>query len=260
MKLNIDIKIEGDLKQDAERIKKNIENDLKQAVKALGSSGFKHAEDLAQSKLSGKLSDIYKSNLKIEQPSDNIVIIELKEEAFWIEQGRKSGFMEELLKSKSGSPVKTSKDGHKYRVIPIENASGGKKVQSAGEDLVGDLKNFLKSQGVRTSKTKGLELDESGSPRIGRMHSFDIKKIRDKKQLSNDIKAVSVFQNKNPGTGKVERNVVAFRVISEKHRESGKWNHPGTPPARILEETFKWIEQQWQTQIFPAIKAKYESK
>lgn len=256
MKIDIDVKVEGSLKDEAEKIKKNIEEDLKKAIKALGASAYKHAEDLAQTKIKGKLSDIYKSNLKIENPSENVVIIELKEEALWIEKGRKSGFMEELLNSKS----KVSKDGNRYRVIPIKNSSNAGSTKSVGEDLVGDLKTFLKSQGIRTSKTKQLETDEKGSPRIGKINSFDLKKMRDKKGLSEDIKSVSVFQNKNQKTGKVERSIVAFRVISDKHKTSGKWVHPGTPPARILEDTFKWIEQQWQTQIFPALKEKYETK
>jgi hypothetical protein len=257
--IGIDIKFEDNLKQNIDAIKKNIEEDLKQAIKTLGSSGLKKAQDLAEEKLHGKLSNVYKSNLKIEQVSDNTVIIELKEEAFWIEKGRKPGFMEDLLNAKSGSPAKTSKDGHKYRVIPMKSTGGSQPSPSTGEDLVGQLKNFLKTQGIRTSQTKGLELDASGSPRTGKMHTFDIKNMRDK-GFPKDLKNISVFQNKNPNTGKVERSVVAFRVISDKNKESGKWNHPGTPPARILEETFKYIEQQWQTQIFPAIKAKYENK
>jgi len=257
MKVDLDVKVEINFKEQAERIKKSIEEDLKKAVKALGSGGLKKAEELAQTKLTGKLSDMYKNNLKIENPSDNIVIIELKEEAFWIEKGRKSGFMEELLNSKA----KTAKDGSKYRVIPMKDSSSSSSPsKTSGENLVGELKSFLRSQGIRSSKNKQLDLDENGSPRIGKMNSFDIKNMRDKKGLPNDIKSVSVFQNKNPKTGKVERSVVAFRVISDKHRSSGKWVHPGTPPARILEDTFKWIEQEWQSQIFPALKAKYEQK
>ena len=78
--------------------------------------------------------------------------------------------------------------------------------------------------------------------------------------LSKNLQGVSVYQNKNPKTGKVERNIMTFRVISEKSKEEGKWNHPGRKGEKILDETFKWVEKAWQTQILPDLKRKYESK
>ena len=53
---------------------------------------------------------------------------------------------------------------------------------------------------------------------------------------------------------------MTFRVISEKSKEEGKWNHPGRKGEKILDETFKWVEKAWQTQILPDLKRKYESK
>ena len=75
--------------------------------------------------------------------------------------------------------------------------------------------------------------------------------------MQGDVKKFKVYV-KNPKTGKIEQNVTAFKIISEKHRSSGKWVHPGIPPTRILEKILKYSEQLWITEIFPAIKRKYE--
>lgn len=254
MNLLVDVQIEGDLKQDIEKIKNNIGEDVKLAIKTLGSSTLKKAEELAEQHLSSKLASMYKTALKIEQVSEDMVVIELDQKAFWIEKGRKSGFMEDLLKN-----GKRAKDGSRYRVIPLEESKGSIQAPPAGENLVPQIKSFLQQKGVRTGKNN-LELDNKGSPRIGKIHSFDIKDLRDKKQISDNISRVSVFQGTNPKTGKVEKSITAFRVISDKHKDAGKWIHPGTPPANILEKAFKWSEQLWQNELFPAIKAKYEAK
>lgn len=254
----VDVKFQGSIEDLSKEIKKDLKEDLNQAVKTLGAGALKNAQDLADKHLPKKLAGMYKDALKIEEIADNIVVIELNENARWIEEGRKSGFMEELLK---GSGVKKGKDGSKYRVIPLEGKENIPQQSSAqGQNLVNELTSFLKTKNIRAGKNEGLALDNQGSPRIGRIHSFDIKDIRDKKAFSDNIQRVSVFQNKNPQTGKTEKSITAFRVISEKHKGTGKWNHPGTSPARILEQTFKWVEQTLQTQIFPAIKSKYNLK
>jgi len=250
----VDIQIEGNLQQDIDKVKNSITEDLRLAVKAMGSSTLKKAEDLAQQHLSPKLATMYKAALKIEQLSEDTVIIELDEKAVWIEKGRKAGFMEDLLKS----GTKKAKDGSKYRIIPVGMSKGSSsQAPSVGENLMPEIKTFLQKKGIRTGKNN-LELDSNGSPRVGKISTFNIKDLKDKKHFSDNISRISVFQNKNPKTGKVEKSITAFRVISEKHKGTGKWVHPGTPPANILEKAFKWSEQLWETELFPAMKMKYE--
>jgi hypothetical protein len=251
----IDIEIEGNLEQDIDKIKNSIREDLRLTVKAMGSSTLKKAEELAQQHLSPKLATMYKAALKIEQLSEDTVIIELDEKAIWIEKGRKAGFMEDLLKS----GTKKAKDGSKYRIIPVGESKRSSQPASVGENLVPEIKTFLQKKGIRTGKNN-LELDDNGSPRLGKISTFNIKDLKDKKQFSDNISRISVFQNKNPKTGGVEKSITAFRVISEKHRGTGKWVHPGTPPVNILEKAFKWSEQLWETELFPAMKLRYEGK
>lgn len=260
MSFNVDLKSSDILKQVSEKIKKKIEQDLQQAVKTLGKGAVEQAEKLAHSKLGSGLNDIYKDNLYMEQISDNVVVVGIRPPASWIENGMKPGFMEHLLK---GDGVKTAKDGNKYRVIPFTHKkSKNKGAAPSGAELVTELKAFLRSKGVAHSKTRALALDDNGSPRIGKIHSFDIKDMKGKKsakKLSRNLQGVSVFQNKNEKTGKVERQIMTFRVISEKHRGT-KWMHPGKKAEKILEETHQWIQETWKNELLPALRKKYEGK
>jgi hypothetical protein len=241
MKFKIDIVESGDISEEARGIIENIRGDLNLAVKALGRGAEAQARLLADQNMSSSLSDIYKKNLYIEEIADNIVEVGIKEGAFWIEHGKKGGFMEELLNHKSGKPPKVSKEGHKYRVIPMSHSTSSKGASSgSGDAMVNELKTFMKKQGVRYSKNRALATDSI---------------------LSRNLQGLSVFQNVNPKSGKVERSIMTFRVISEKHRNSGKWQYPaGKPKKEILKDVYRWIEHTWQSQIFPELKNKYEKK
>ena len=256
MSLKIDIKSSDVIKKAKENIKKKLEEDLKGVVKTLSVGAVREAERLSQENLPSSLNNIYKENLYIEQLSDNMTIVGIRPEALWIEEGRKSGFMDELLKN-----GKVSKEGHRYKAIPFKHGTSTKDYSKSGTDLVNELKTFLKRKGVPYSKNRALALDENGSPRIGRIHSFNIKDMRNSKKgaesLSRNLQGVSVFQNKNPKTGKIERNIMTFRVISEKH-EGSKWMHPGREGENILDKTHEWVQNTWQREILPELQRKYK--
>lgn len=260
-KLVFNIEI-SDITKEVENKLEQIKKDVYGSVRLLAKGAKEHADKLAKDNLPPKLGDIYSNSLYIEQIADNITVVGIREEAFWIEYGRKEGFMEELLTRKSGSEVKTSKEGHKYRVIPFEHStSAPKSALPEKTDMANELRGFLKSKGVPYSKTRALALDDKGSPRIGKIHSFDIKDMREGKKgkkLSENLQGVSVFQDVNPKTGKVERSFTTFRVISEKHRGTGKWEHPGRLGEDILQQTFKWLQDEWQQKFLPELKRKYE--
>ena len=262
MDLKLDIKSSDVLAKALADVKERLEADLQKTVRTLGKGAQAHAEQLAQQKMPGSLANLYQENLYMEEISDNMVVVGIREKALWLEEGRKGGFMDELL---NGPKVKTSKDGHKYRVIPFKHSTSKLKQSSSGQEMVNELRGFLKKQGVPHSKTRALALDSNGSPRTGKIHSFNIKDMRGAKKkgvesLSKNLQGVSVFQNMNEKTGKVERNIMTFRVISEKHSGSGKWEHPGKAGEKILDETFKWVQDTWQKDILPELKKKYESK
>ena len=83
---------------------------------------------------------------------------------------------------------------------------------------------------------------------------------RESESLSSNLQGVSVYQNMNEKTGKVERSVMTFRVITEDDRGTGKWEYPVKPGEKFLEEANKWVQDAWQRDILPELKKKYESK
>jgi hypothetical protein len=264
MELKLNVKVEDLSKEITDKIKQSLEKDLNKIVTDLGKSAVQHLQKLSE-QFPKELEKKYKDNIYIEQLADNIVEVGLREEIAWIDQGRKPGFMKDLLERKSGSDVKTAKDGTKYRVIPFEHQTQGTPKSTQAADLVGQLKNFLKAEGVAYSKTRALKKDESGNPRVGRIESFDIKKMRESnkksvKNLSPNLEGVSIYQNMNAKTGKVERNIMTFRVISEKHQGTGKWEHPGIEGKKTVDKTFDWVKEKWEREILPELKKKYESK
>lgn len=249
MNLKFDIKTSEVLKQAKEKVLERLKKDVEAAAQRLGKTAYKEAQKISRDKLPDGLNSIYQNSLYIEQVADNITVIGIREEALWIEEGRKSGFMDELLKN-----AKTSKEGNRYKVIPFKHETSNKGSTGSGSELIAELKTFLKSKNQPYSKTRSLELDSKGSPRIGRIASYNIK---DMAKQSKNLQGLSVYQNKNPRTGKVERNIMTFRVISEKHKGEGKWNHPGRPAEKILDDTFEFIQKSWQQEILPALKQKY---
>lgn len=260
--LKLNIKSSDIAKELEDKIKKKLEKDMQDVIKTLGKSAVKHAEELAQKQLPNSLNKIYKDNLYMEQISDTIIEVGIRQEALWIEEGRKEGFMKELLDSPK---AKTNKEGKKYTVVPFEHSTQTTDSMSTDKkEEVENLKKFLKSEGIRYSKTRALALDDNGSPRIGRIHSFDIKAMRDGKKksaqkLSPNLQGLSVYQRENPKTGRVERSIMTFRTISQKHKGS-KWEHPGRKPAEILDDTFKYIQELWERELFPELKSKYEKR
>jgi hypothetical protein len=258
MNFKFNIKSSDFLTNALEKVKKELQEDLQQSIRTLGKGALEEAQRVANDRLPDSLKTIYQDNLYFEEISDNMVVVGLREEASWIENGRKSGFMEELLTAKSGSPVKVSKDGDRYRVIPFEHSTKtNENASSSKQQMVSELKSFLRSKGIGYSKTRGLALDSNGSPRVGKIASFSLK---DNRKLSANLKGLSIHQNFNPRTNRVERNIMTFRVISDKHKDSGKWNHPGRNAENILEDAYKWVENTWQNDIFPELKRKYEGK
>lgn len=164
-----------------------------------------------------------------------------------------SGFMEELLNGKSG---RTGKNG-KYAIIPFQHNKNPTEQSPKAYDLAQEIKYELKKKGVNWKK---IETDSDGSPRLGKLHTFQFdnaRAIAQKATHKNPLtKGVSVYQTKQKD-GSVRRDVMTFRVISEKSRNEGAWIHPGRPGNKILDKAFEWAMQTWERDILPAVFAKY---
>jgi len=241
---------------------KQVEQDIKKGVAGLAEATHTKTMELAKETFGGgSLEDIYVKNLDWQQIDENMSVVTLYEPAMWIEEGRKSGFMDELLNGKSG---KISKDGKRYAVIPFKHAESTGGVDTTQQpyrqskkarELAGQIKDALKKEGVDPKK---IEYNQDGSPRVGRLHSFNFKSARLKESHKNSpMEGVSVYQTKQKD-GSIRRDVMTFRIIHEDHKEEGKWSHPGRQPEKLMDKAFEWAMEYWEREMLPAILSKYE--
>ena len=248
-----DLKFEVDiesLSRELNNFKEDVMKDVQEGVSGLSRMTFEKTKELANDEL-GSLSELYIEQLEWNEVDPTLWVVTLKEPALWIEEGRKSGFMEELLRGKS---AKQGKNG-KYAVIPFEHNKNPSKQSSKSRELAGQIRDELKKENVNWKK---IETDESGSPRVGRLHTFnfDIPRLKEKHKTSPG-QGVAVYQIKDE-TGKVQKHIMTFRVISEKHREEGLWNHPGRPGDKLLDKAFDWAMDTWEKEILPKIYEKHK--
>ena len=253
-------------------LKEDVKNDLNKGVENLANMTHAKTLELAGSQLSS-LQKMYKENVEFSNPAPNFWIVTLKEPAMWIEEGRKAGFMEELLNGKSS---KSGKNG-KYAVIPFEHNKNPSEQSAKAYDLAKEIQYALKKKGVNWKK---IEKDEDGSPRLGQLHAFNLETARplaQKDSHKNSLTSgVAVYQsvydqsgkrviNKDrarhlleKGMGTVKKDVMTFRVISEKSRNEGAWIHPGRPGNKIMDSAFSWAMSVWEREVLPAIFEKYK--
>ena len=252
LKFHVDVER---LSKQFESLKKDVQQDLTKGVENLASMTHAKTLEIAGEELTS-LQKMYKDNVEFSNPAPNFWVVTLKEPAMWIEEGRKSGFMEELLNGKSG---RTGKNG-KYAIIPFQHNKNPSEQSPKAYDLAKEIQYELKKKGVNWKK---IELNEDGSPRLGRLHTFQFdnaRAIAQKATHKNPLtKGVSVYQTKQKD-GTVRKDIMTFRVISEKHRNEGAWIHPGRKGNKIMDKAFEWAMQTWERDILPSIFEKYSAK
>jgi hypothetical protein len=253
-----DLKFEIDIDALASQIKDLKEEFKAELTKGIGGvAAMTHAKllELAGNEMHS-LAQKYKDAVSFQQLDDTLWIVSLDASALWIEEGRKSGFQEELLHGKSS---KVSKDGTRYAVIPFEHSKIPSQQTSSAKQLTDQIKSELKKRNISYKK---IEYGADGSPRLGLVHKFDIESARPAR-ISGITKAshpalsgVSIYQRKAPG-GKIRRDIMTFRVISEKSKADGKWMHPGMVGYKLMDKSLDWAFDLWEREILPDIMKKF---
>lgn len=253
-----DLKLEIDVDAITEQLKtstKEMQTDLEKGVANLAKMTHAKLLELADENLSA-LKTMYRDNVEYLEPAqiggDKLWIVRLKEPALWIEEGRKSGFMEELLDGKSS---KTSQDGKKYAVVPFKHNENPSQQSSSAQQLANQIKEAMNNKNISWGK---IEYGADGSPRTGKLHSFNVESARIKENHKSPLTyGVNVYQKKQ-ADGSVRRDIMTFRIIHEDHKEEGKWNHPGRNGDKLMDAAFEWATDMWEREIFPKIVSKYE--
>jgi hypothetical protein len=204
------------------------------------------------------------------QINEDTWVVSLEAKARWIDDGLpEHNMLDDLLKSPK---AKTAKDGSRYIVIPFKHNGGATQLTPAQTNLLATIKSQLKKQGIPYGK---LEKDEKGTPKLGKLHSFDL--TREPLRTGSGpgqgrgpvgrpiqgptgipvLQGVSIYQRKvkdKQGKDTVKREIMTFRVASSKHKEQGgRWDHPGLAPMKLMDEGLDWAKRHWEMNIAPKV-------
>jgi hypothetical protein len=249
---------------------------------ALAMAAHAHMIEEANLKLNSRRQKFI-DGLSFKQENQDTWLIVLDRKARWIDDGLEPHEMiDDLLSNRGGkSKPKVAKDGSRYRVIPFFHGPGKGKTNStpAEMSLQSAIKTALKQADNHLTGGKGipygkLERGSDGQPLNGLLHSIDINsqpkkthngpgqgwgRIGDVKQGATGIpflQGLRIYQRKTKnmdGSTSTKRAIMTFRVVSSKHKGSGRWFHPGVAPAGIFDETYDWARRKWEEEILPRV-------
>lgn len=248
--IEIKIDTEGLASGFANELKQEVQAALQEGVRSLAAMTHAKTAELAQQRLRSTRKK-YVDELGFEEVAPGLWVVSLGEPALWIEEGRKAGSMlPDLLRRN----YKIAKDGTKYRVIPFEHTAPPSSLGPKALEIVQQLKGELKSRGIPFKK---VERGPDGKPIMGVVHRIDIPSKRPTRRASTEALAgVTVVQRMGRG-GNVRRDILTFRVASEKHAADGRWVHPGSQGHNLMDLAAEWALDVWERDVMPEILERY---
>lgn len=227
------------------------------------------AKELASQKLHSR-REKYIGGLIEPKFMDGAWVVALDAKVRWIDDGQDEFSMLKSLLGAKAKNIHTDKKGNRYVVVPFDHGPGHGPTNTtpANMDLVGTIRSELKKRGIPFGK---LEMGSNGEPKIGMVHKFTIPgaplktkegggqghgpigQVRQGNTGIPFLQNVQIYQKPDEKSGKMKRTILTFRIASEKHREQGKWEHPGNAPVEILEEALNWALETWERDIAPGI-------
>ena len=265
--IRLDIDLAGVLEL-RDELEPKVEAALKEAGRQLAVQSHAHLVEQVNEKLHSTRQK-YIDALSFQEVDGNTWVINLDRKAMWIEEGMPEHEMiDDLLKSPK---AKTAKDGSRYLVVPFQHNAPPTQQTKAATDLTETLKRELTKRKIPYGK---IETDAAGRPKLGLLHSFDIKNkplktaeapgmgkgplgaVRQGPTGIPFLAGVRIYQKSVEGPGgksSVKRGIMTFRVVSSKMKGTGRWVHPGLDAKHFFEETEQWALNQWQTLIAPQI-------
>lgn len=248
LKFELDIEaLAAEFKQESQK----VQEALYEGVKQLSAMTYAKTVELANEKLHSTREDYIKA-LDYKEISKGVWIVSLDEKMLWLEEGKDPGSMiDDLLKKNP----KIAKDGTKYKVVPFEHSKSPSKMSTFHKSLVDDLRKELKSRDIPFKK---IEKNADGSPRIGKLHTLNIPSALPTPRASHPIfHGLTIYQSQT-ASGKVRRDIMTFRVASEKHKQQGKWYYPGLEAYKLMDKAFESSVKEFEETILPTILSKYE--
>lgn len=270
-KIEVDVSA---ISQLANKMETQVFPAIQTGVAALSSQTHAHIVENVNNSLHSSRQK-YVDALKYQQLNESTYLIVLEREAWWIEDGIQPGteMIDYLLRqaNPNSKPAKTAKDGSKYRIIPFEHKKGPTSQTKTQQELTNVIRDEMGKRGIPYGK---LEMGPDGKPKIGKLHSFDIKdrplktaqgvgqgwgEIGKPKVGATGIpflQGVTVYQTKvkdKQGRESVQKQIMTFRIVSSKHKGTGRWVHPGFEAKKFLPEAYEWALKEWRDKILPDI-------
>lgn len=230
--------------------KASVQVELEKGVQALSAMTHAKVSELASNSLSTSREKYLKA-LDYQEVAPGVWVVSLDESMLWLEDGRKAGDMTEDLLKKN---AKTAKDGSRYKSIPFDQAKPTSQQNQFSRDMTKLIKDTLRRE---NRPYKKLELNADGSPRIGKIGSFDIDSpLPSSRANTPALFGLSIYQTKT-ASGRVRKDIVTFRTVSSKMKGQ-KWIHPGIEAKKFMDKSLEWAEKEWETSILPAILEKFK--
>jgi hypothetical protein len=267
MPLEIAIHIDTSGLDYVDKLDQTIEKVSKELAQQLSGMVYSKAVEYAGQRLHSR-HEMFLEGLHPPVFVDGAYVVELDAKLMWIEDGMEPyDMLDGLLAAKKGKKIRTDKQGAKYVVVPFHHGGEGARSTPtpAQQDLIATIKKTMDDKKISWSD---IEVTKRGNPKLGRLHSFNIMDAPNKthegpEQGKGPVGSVrqgntgipflqGVNVNQRKVKGKVQREIVTYRIASEAHRGQ-KWMHPGLQPAHILLDVWKWAEQEMRDKIAPQV-------
>ncbi len=224
---------------------KDIDKKLATALDSLAGQAYEKAIELAQQKLKSR-RDTYLKHLsftKQGQGNDTVYLIVLSEEALWIEEGMSAHNMKD-----------THLNGKDKVIIPFQHNKGMPSMMPKKQaELYKEVKSFLKKNKMSLNKPimdKAGKSNISSAGNVKPAASFGSvpSKHVSKKTGESVLNRLNVYQHQSQtktGKTKTTSTAMTFRTLSQ-NSDKSEWNVPQLPPAKILDEVYDWILQNYE--------------
>lgn len=257
----------GSLLKDLKDLPENLETQVHLATEHLASEAHQYILDQAEQELHSTLPDFQKA-LHMEELEKGVWVITLDADMVWLDEGMESfSLIDTLLKDGKG---KTSKDGHRYRVIPFKHDKAAPKQNppeikanpKVQKKLIGILQKTLAKKNLTIH---GIEKHMDGTPKTGKLHSLDIKQGPKSKNTGIPLlQGVRIYQHAmsdkegkplygDDGHRQVQRSVMTFRTVSTKQEGTGAWQHPGVTAHNFMDRAYQWAQNKWESEVLPEL-------
>lgn len=227
-----------------------VEQDLIKGVANLAAITHAKVIEMASEELHSSRQE-FMDGLGFEEIAPGVWVVSIDEKGLWVEEG-----LEPNTDMKPGllaGATKVSKEGFKYRSIPFDHGKAPSQLTGYAQGVVSKIKSNLKKAGVPYKK---IETDPNGSPRTGKLHTFNWDSEKPGKGNTPVLKGVSIYQTVTK-SGNVRRDILTFRTVSGSPASANKWIHPGYAAKKFLDKAETWALNEWESKILPEVLRKY---